>query len=113
MFGRKQQPAPPAPIIGAENVPIVGQPIEAYECIPVVVMRCKCKDTNAPMTITGMNPSVCGECRNVYAIAQVMFDIRTGRAPAVGIAIVGVARKNEEQDGGRSLETNLVSGGEA
>lgn len=94
------------------SIPLVGQPVEAYECVILVTAKCTCSVTNAPFVILGMHPTVCQRCGKVFAVVRAMFDRRRGAPPVADIAVVGQATEAEDH-GRRDHETHLVSPGTA
>jgi hypothetical protein len=83
---------------GRMGVPLVGAEMEAFECVVLVSLRCKCRAENRPMLLKGHEQGVaCAHCGRVFAIAGVRFDRRTGRPPEATVACIGRHEADEDE----------------
>jgi hypothetical protein len=82
------------------DVPIVGQLVDAYECVPIVTARCLCSEENQPFIIRGVETGyVCARCKRMYGITSVTFDRRTGKNLVAVVNVLGVHRGEDSQNG--------------
>lgn len=71
------------------NVPLVGQPIEAFEILTIVNFRCVCDPQNVPMLLTGvLHAKQCRRCGKAYAILSMHYDRAAGQPPSATVGVV-------------------------
>lgn len=71
------------------NVPLVGGAMRVFECVPTVIVQCKCDPSNEPFQIPGIHQAkVCNKCGNAYAITAVNYIREGGKGVACSVSII-------------------------
>ena len=77
-----------------DDVPLVGQQLEVFECIPLVTVLCNCHDDNRPFVIPGVDVAkMCHRCKRTFAIIKVEYE-RSPMGPSIVKATVGIMSQN-------------------
>lgn len=90
--------APPIPFPGAEQFPLVGQPLTIHNAVLILNIVCNC-EAKTPLLLVGLGGiSYCKGCRKGFRVLGIEHDVRTGKPPHYHIDIVVPAGNAEDSD---------------